>query len=47
MKHRGEGKSHMIDRLTQIYQLYDRIMDPRHRACTDKGCCTCNVTLMP
>jgi Fe-S-cluster containining protein len=47
MKYRGEGKSHMIDRLTQIYQLYDRITGSTALACRPgcAGCCTCNVTL--
>lgn len=38
---------HMIDRLTQIYQLYDRITGSTALACRPgcAGCCTCNVTL--
>ena len=47
MGHRGEGNSHMIDRLTHIYQLYDRLTGSAVLACGPgcAGCCTCNVTL--
>lgn len=47
MGHRGEDKSHLINRLTHIYQLYDRITGSTALACGPgcAGCCTCNVTL--
>lgn len=37
----------MIDRLTDIYELYDRIIGSTALACGPgcAGCCTCNVTL--